>query len=68
MIIQLNFKKISKKSEKFDSQTSKLKPANLSETSRHTAGVHQRVVDCLQSFECFFLSPQPDPSSVMTAD
>ena len=34
-------------SEKFDSETSKLQPVNLSETSRHTAGVHQRAADIL---------------------
>ena len=35
--------------EKFDSETSKLQPVNLSETSRDTAGVHQRAADLLQS-------------------
>ena len=51
MIIELNFEKISKTvREKFESETSKLQPVNLSETSRDTAGVHQRVADSLQSF------------------
>ena len=34
-------------SEKFNSETSKLLPVNLSETSRHTAGVHQSEADFL---------------------
>ena len=38
------------KSEKFDSETSKLQPVNLSETPRDTARVHQRVADSLQRF------------------
>ena len=38
------------KSETFDSETSKLQPVNLSETSQDTACVHQRVADSLQSF------------------
>ena len=42
-------------SEKFDSETLKLQLVNQSETSRHTAGVHQRAADSLQSFLCFFL-------------
>ena len=37
-------------SEKFDSETSKLQPLNLSETSGDTAGVHQRAADSLQRF------------------
>ena len=37
-------------SEKFDSRTSKLQSVNLSETSRDTVGVHQRVADSLQGF------------------
>ena len=48
-------------SERFDSKTSNLQPVNPSETSRDTAGVHQRAADSLQSFECFFLLSQPDP-------
>ena len=36
-------------SEKFDSETSKLQPVNLSETSGDTAGVHQRSADSLKS-------------------
>ena len=31
-------------SQKFDSETWKLQPVNLSEASRDTAGVHQRTV------------------------
>ena len=38
------------KQQKFDSETSKRQPVNLSETTRDIAGVHQRVVDSLQSF------------------
>ena len=37
-------------SGKFDSEISKLQPVNLSEASRDTAGVHQKVADSLQSF------------------
>ena len=36
-------------SEKFDTETSKLQPVNLPETSRDTAGVHQRAADSLES-------------------
>ena len=50
MIIELNFENNKYNSENFDSETSKLEPVNLAETSRHTAGVHQRVADSLQSF------------------
>ena len=35
-------------SEKFDSETLKLKPVNLSEKCRDTVGVHQRAADSLQ--------------------
>ena len=66
MIIELNFEKISKKSEKFDSKTVNLQPVNLSETSRDTACVLQRAADSFQSFKCFFLLTQPDPWNVMT--
>ena len=48
-------------SKKFDSETSKLQPVNLSETSRDTASAHQRAADPLQSFKCFFLLSLPDP-------
>ena len=48
MIMELNFGKIN--SEKFDSETSKLQPVNILETSRDTAGVHQRAADSSQSF------------------
>ena len=34
----------------YDSETFKLQPVNQSETSRHTAGIHQRAVDSLRSF------------------
>ena len=37
-------------SKKFDSETSKLQPVNISETSRDTDGVHQRAANSLQSF------------------
>ena len=47
MVIELNFEKKKRNSEKVDSETSKLQPVNLSETSRDTAGVHQRVADFL---------------------
>ena len=50
MIIELNFEKISKTVKNLDSETSKRQPVNLSETSRHTTGVHQRTADSLQSF------------------
>ena len=36
-------------SEKFHSETMELQPINLSETSRDTAGVHQRADDSSQS-------------------
>ena len=51
MIIELNFEKISKTlHEMFHSGTPKIQPVNLSETSRHTACVHQKAADSLQSF------------------
>ena len=62
---QAKFWENKQNSEKFDSETSELQPVNLSETS-NAASVHQRVTDSLQSFLCFFLLSQPDPSSVMT--
>ena len=62
IIVELNFEKISKTANKIDSETSKLQPVNLSETSSDTADVHQRAADSLR----FFLLSQPDPSSVMT--
>ena len=34
-------------SEKFDSKNLKLQPVNLLETSRDTAGVHQRLAESL---------------------
>ena len=46
MLIEQNFEKISKTVK----STTKLQPVNLSETSRATAGVHQRAADSLQSF------------------
>ena len=49
MIIELNVEKISK-TVKIESETMKLKPVNLSEKSRDTADVHQRVADSLHSF------------------
>ena len=66
MIIKLKFEKISKTVENIDSKTSKLQPVNLSEMFRDTADVHRRAADFLQSFQCFFLLSQPDPSSVTT--
>ena len=51
MINELNFENICKKfSEKFNSETLKLQPVNLSETSRDTTGVHQRAAGSLQKF------------------
>ena len=47
MIIELNSEKISKTGKELDSETSKLQPVNLLETSRDTAGVHQRAADSL---------------------
>ena len=41
MIIKLDFRKIKKNSEKFDSETSKLWPVNLSEKRRNIVSVHQ---------------------------
>ena len=35
-------------SEKFDSETSKLEPVNLSKKRRDIVGVHQRMADSLQ--------------------
>ena len=48
MIIELNFEKISKTVKNSTAQLRK--PVNLSETSRDTAGEHERVADSLQSF------------------
>ena len=42
MIVELNFEKICK-----TVKYTKLQPVHLSETSRDTAGVHQRAADCL---------------------
>ena len=50
MIIELKFEKIRKTVKNSTAKTSKLQPVNLSEMSRDTAGVHQRVTDSLQSF------------------
>ena len=36
-------------SEKFDSETSKLQPVNLSEASGDTPGIQQKVADSLKS-------------------
>ena len=47
MIVELNFK-TKQNSEQFDSESSK----HLSETSKDTAGVHQRAGDSLQSLWC----------------
>ena len=45
-----------------NSETSKLQSVNLSETSRDTAGIHQRAPDSLQCFDissfCHNLTPQ----------
>ena len=46
MIIELNFEE-NKRTETFDSETSKLQSVILSEMSRHTAGVHRRAADFL---------------------
>ena len=64
MITELNFEKISKRVK--NSTAKPRKPVNLSETTRDITVVHQRAADSLQSFQCFFLLSQPDPSSVMT--
>ena len=61
MIIELNFENILKKGEKFDSETSKLQPVNLSEKSGDTAGVHQRAADSSQSFNDSYFCHNPTP-------
>ena len=45
---QARFSRNQQNSEKFDSETSKLYPVNLSEKRRDTVGVHQRAADSLQ--------------------
>ena len=45
MIIELDSQEIS---EKFDSETSKLQPVNLSEKRRDVVDVHQAAADSLQ--------------------
>ena len=47
---QAKFWENKQNSEKYDSETSKLQPVNLSETSWDTAGVHHRATDSSQSF------------------
>ena len=42
------FSRNSQNSEKFDSETSKLCPVNLSEKRRDIVGVHQNAADSLQ--------------------
>ena len=54
IVIKLSFEKINKKRQ----------PVNLSKTSRHTAGVHQRATDPFEKFLMFFLLSQPDSSSL----
>ena len=44
-----------KQSEKFDSETSKLQPVNLSETFRNIMGVHQRAADFVQSLLSMYI-------------
>ena len=50
MIIEPNFEKNKQNSEKFDSETQKIQPVNLSETFGDTAGVHKRVADFSKRF------------------
>ena len=42
------FSRNQQNSEKFDSETLKLQPVNLTEKRRDIVGVHQRVADSLQ--------------------
>ena len=42
------FSRNQQNSEKFDSETQKLQPVNLTEKRRDIVGVHQRAVDSLQ--------------------
>ena len=42
------FSRNQQNSEKFDSETSKLQPVNLSEKRRDIVGVYQRAADSLQ--------------------
>ena len=42
------FSRNQQNSEKFDSETSKLEPVNLSKKRRDIVGVHQRTADSLQ--------------------
>ena len=42
------FSRNQQSSEKFESETSKLQPVNLSEKRRDIVGVHQRAADSLQ--------------------
>ena len=60
-----NFEKNKQNSEKFDSETSKLQPVNLSETSRDTAGVHKRAADSFNTESLPFVT-KPAPSTIMT--
>ena len=48
-------------SEKFDSETSKLLPVNLSEKRRDIVGVHQRATDSFKdyNFSSFCHNPSP---------
>ena len=50
MIIELNFEKISKTVKNSTAKPSKLQPLNLSETSEHSSGVHERATDSLHRF------------------
>ena len=52
--------------EKFDSETWKLQPVNLSEKRRDIVSVHQRAADSLQRLKSLYLLSQPDPLNVMT--
>ena len=64
--MELNFEKISKTAKIFDSETSKLQPVNLSETSRDTVGLHQRAAESLQSFNVSSFCHNPTPLYVTT--
>ena len=40
-------------------------PNSLNADDQHEQTLHQRVADSSQTFQCFFLLSQPDPSRVM---
>ena len=53
-------------SEKFNCETLKLQPVNLSAKRRDIVGVHQRAADSLQKLQSLFLLSQPDLLNLMT--